>query len=153
MGIDGSHKLTILGPKRILDDLERNRLCFPLSQEQQGNDFGYLQRHYFQEGLTLERRTDRVLFGRFDFRNQPVDFYLEELARNYPECWIKDEWHTEVGWCGFWIGHVKADGTLSVQRHEWEELGWEEAHYWGAEKDTKDSDIEMAIPSDTPATN
>ncbi len=143
MGIDGTHKLTILGPKRVLDDLERNRLCFPLTQEQQGNDFGFLQKHYFGEHLRMERKTNRVLFIRFDFRNHPVDFYLEELARKYPDCWIKDEWHTEIGWCGFWIGHTNARGEVVVQRHEWEELGWEEAHYWGLKPGQQESDDEI----------
>jgi hypothetical protein len=146
MGIDGSHKLTILGHKRDLDEMAATKLCFPLTDEQVGTDTEYLQKHYFSNAK-FDRKDKTVLYVTFEFRNHPVDFYLEELLRRYPKCWMKNEWYTEVGWCGFWIGFTKEDGTQSIQRHEWEELGWEEAHYWGQERDEKD-DGKIETPTD-----
>jgi len=40
-------------------------------------------------------------------------------------CWIKNEYSTEDGDCGIWIGRYQ-NGELEIQEVEWQELTMEE---------------------------
>ena len=50
--------------------------------------------------------------------------WLESIANKYPSCWIKDEWISEDGKAGVWIGH-----NNNIKRLEWDDLSIEDEHY------------------------
>ena len=50
--------------------------------------------------------------------------WLESIANKYPSCWIKDEWISEDGKAGVWIGY-----NNSIKRLEWDDLSIEDEHY------------------------
>jgi len=50
--------------------------------------------------------------------------WLESIAKKYPSCWIKDEWISEDGKAGVWIGH-----NNNIKRLEWDDLSIEDEHY------------------------
>jgi hypothetical protein len=128
MGIDGSQTLTIRGPKADLDTLESTGLLFEV-KEGHPDWFADLQEWYFgPKHVKVLHRTERMLVVRFDFRNTPINKYFEVLMDRHPRCWMKNEFRTETGWCGFWIARFAGD-RLEVQTHEWEELGWDEMEY------------------------
>jgi len=125
MGIDGRQTLTIRGPKSDLDELESTGLIFEVKK---GHPewFSSVQESFFgPTNVTVNFRSDTILVVRFDFRNKPMNEYFEVLMDRHPRCWMKNEFTTEDGWCGFWIARFVGD-QLEVQTHEWEELCWEE---------------------------
>jgi hypothetical protein len=46
------------------------------------------------------------------------------MTKKYPLCWIKDEWISEDGKAGVWIGY-----NNSIKRLEWDDLSIEDEHY------------------------
>lgn len=125
MGIDGYQTLTIRGPKEDLDALEHSGLLFDI-KEGHPEWFATVQELYFgPTNVKVRHRSDTMLVVKFDFRNTPMNEYFEVLMDRHPCCWMKNEFSTEIGWCGFWIARFVGD-YLEVQKHEWEELNWEE---------------------------
>lgn len=125
MGIDGSQTLTIRGPKADLDELESSGLLFEV-KEGHPEWFATVQENFFgTQNIKVLHRSDRMLVVRIEFRNQPMNEYLEVLMNLHPKCWMKNSFDTETGWCGFWIARF-VGGKLEIQTHEWEELCWEE---------------------------
>jgi hypothetical protein len=138
MGIDGRQTLTIRGPKSDLDELERTGLVFEIKDEYP-EWFSSVQETYFgPTNITVNFRSNTILVVRFDFRNESMNTYFEALMNLHPKCWMKNEFATEIGWCGFWIARFVGD-QLEVQTHEWNELCWEEMA--GCEDFRKDAAI------------
>lgn len=54
----------------------------------------------------------------------PDYVWLESMTKKYPLCWIKDEWISEDGKAGVWIGY-----NNNIKRLEWDDLSIEDEHY------------------------
>jgi len=52
--------------------------------------------------------------------------WFETILENYPEFWIKNEWHEEGGMAGVWIGFMKNDNQKSIESLTWRDLSIEE---------------------------
>uniref|UniRef100_A0A6C0EJE3 YubB ferredoxin-like domain-containing protein n=1 Tax=viral metagenome TaxID=1070528 RepID=A0A6C0EJE3_9ZZZZ len=136
MGLDGSNYLTICGPHRTLDTMEQTRL---ITAEEVNNDTDivFLMENYFSEDNCKINRVPKQLNGcgqissnvlriSFNFRNiEPTDFFIA-LLRKYPDCHIKNEYNTEMGDSGIWIGSVNGDGSLNIQSAGWVDITMDE---------------------------
>jgi len=118
MGIDGTQYLEIRGAQYILDDLEKSGIVF------EGGD-PQIAAGCFGSVAEITHRSRRRLVVRYIFRNQPVYEYLTQLLTAYPTIWIKNNYITENGDCGLWIGRT-VDGHPSIQDLVWKELMIEE---------------------------
>ena len=118
MGIDGRQYLEIRGAPAILDQLEASGIVFD------GGDPRIAER-FFGAAAEVRHRSPRHLVVRYEFRNSPVYEYLKQLLIVYPTLWIKNDYKTETGNCGLWIGRM-CNGAHAIQELEWEELIIEE---------------------------
>ena len=121
MGIDGTQYLEIRGAPAILDQLEKSGVVF------EGGDPKIAER-FFGPAVEVRLRGSRHLVVRYEFRNMPVYEYLTQLLIAHPTLWIKNDYKTENGNCGLWIGRM-CNGTPAIQELEWDELMIEEEIY------------------------
>ena len=130
MGVDGTNLLVILGPSATLDIIQNGGIV--LSDDEVNNDKNliYLKKNYFGKYCKIERGPKVSTYGRepksnrlkitFNYRNKEPDEYLNLLIKKYKDCWIKNEYFTEIGTCGMWIGEY-IDDKLKIQTLEWYE--------------------------------
>ena len=128
MGIDGSNKLTIIGNSKTLDLIENGGII--LSNHEVNNDGNliYLKENYFNDKSRIKRenpsvkmngkKTSNKLVIYFDYRNIPPYDYLKLLVNKFKGCWFKNEFITENGDCGLWIGCIKND-NIDIQEYNW----------------------------------
>ena len=121
MGLDGLQRLEIRGPSHILTMLEDCQLVLD-----ECSDHNIPQR-FFGRRLEVCQRTPRHLIVSYEFRNEPVYQYLEELLRAYPMCWMKNTYMADDGSCGLWIARM-VNGAPRTQAFEWKELCAEEIY-------------------------
>ena len=133
MGIDGSNYLTICGPQKTLDTIEQTRLKLTDEEVSNDRDIIYLMKHYFNEDNCkiirapkqlnqYGKQSSNVLQISFYFRNiHPTDFFIA-LLKKYPDCHIKNEYNTETGDSGIWIGYIDQDGSTNIQNQEWVDI-------------------------------
>jgi hypothetical protein len=64
---------------------------------------------------------------RFHFKTEwkPNYQWLELLRNKYPSIWIKNDWISEDGNAGVWIGHKK-----NIKLVEWDDLSIEDEYYY-----------------------
>jgi len=122
MGIDGRQVLEIRGSPQILDALEQSGIVF------EGGDAQIADRFFGPNNIIVKHRSPRHLVVIYEFRNLPVYEYLKQLLAAHPTIWIKNDYKTEDGHCGLWIGHIY-NGTRSIQDLEWTELSYGEENY------------------------
>lgn len=130
MGVDGTNMLVILGPSATLDIIENGGII--LSDNEVNNDKNLisLKENYFGKNCKMERgpkvlrdagkKRSNMLKIRFNYRNKEPDEYLNFLIQKFKDCWIKNEYVTEIGACGIWIGEY-FDDKLKIQTLEWYE--------------------------------
>ena len=133
MGIDGSNYLTICGPQKTLDIIEQTRLKLTDEEVSNDRDIIYLMKNYFNEDNCkiirapkqlnqYGKQSSNVLQISFYFRNiHPTDFFIA-LLKKYPDCHIKNEYNTETGDSGIWIGYIDHDGSTNIQNQEWVDI-------------------------------
>lgn len=69
-------------------------------------------------GINFKLRSDWV-----------ADFiWLEGLITKYPEIWIKNNWLSEDGSAGIWIGTMR-NGEKEIKRLDWQDMSLEEEMY------------------------
>jgi hypothetical protein len=122
MGVDGTQVLQIRGPARVLDALEACHLII------KGNERISLIANRFFLKAELSRKDPKFLVVTYEYRNMPVYEYLEALLREFPQCWMKNEFSTDQGICGVWIGRM-VGGEPVLQEQAWMELGYDEIIY------------------------
>jgi len=121
MGLDGLQRLEIRGPSHILTMLEDCQLVLDRYYNPD------IPERFFGRRLEVCQRTPRHLIVSYEFRNEPIYEYLEDLLRAYPMCWMKNTYMADDGSCGLWIARMVND-KLSIQRFEWKELCAEEMY-------------------------
>jgi hypothetical protein len=123
MGIDGQNTLTLRGPKHVLDELEANGCGIE-------NDISpYLLELYFgRKNVEILARKPNYLVIRYAFRNMVFHDYLQQLLYTYPQIWMKNEYVTELGEAGVWIGRM-FNQEPQIQQASWQELTPEEQFY------------------------
>lgn len=121
MGIDGQQILEIRGPEHILDALQESQLVL------NGPTTSEIANRFFGQRLEVCNRKPRCLIVSYEFRNEPVYIYLEELLRKYPMCWMKNTYMGDDGSCGLWIGRM-VGGKPIIQTAVWQELCAEELY-------------------------
>tara|TARA_B100000767_G_scaffold48942_1_gene43891 strand:+ start:4111 stop:4524 length:414 start_codon:yes stop_codon:yes gene_type:complete len=117
MDIDGVNYLTIVGDINILNIIEKNGII--LSNEEVNNDtiLIYLKENYFGNNCKIERTTKSCLKITFDFRNIPPNSYFDLLLQKYKKCWFKNEYVTEDGNCGIWIGeYINREKNIQIRK-------------------------------------
>ena len=118
MGVDGIQYIHIRGPKECLDEIELNGVWV-------SNEGIFVPSIFKIDNMTKTRSEPRYLSYRLFFRNEPIYEQLELLLNKYPKCWIKNDYDTETGECGIWIGRFQ-NGLQQIQTREWQELTAEE---------------------------
>ena len=126
MGVDGIQYLYIRGSKECLDEIELQGLWTNSQHITHSLDHDS-PRPYIFKTKNVERilRTPHHLAYRLLFRNEPIYEQLELLLNKYSKCWIKNDYATENGECGLWIGRFQ-DGKPQIHTREWQELTAEE---------------------------
>jgi hypothetical protein len=122
MGVDGTQVLQVRGPASVLDAMEACHLII------QGDERISLIANRFFLKAEMIRREPKFLVVTYEYRNMPVYEYLEALLREFPQCWMKNEFSTDQGICGVWIGRM-IDGEPALQEQAWTELGYDELIY------------------------
>ena len=120
MGIDGRQTLQIRGPEPIIKQIEACRAAL-----HEGNEDILCIAERFFGNAEITHRAPRYIVFSYEYRNFPINQYLEELLVTYPQCWIKNEFYTETGHCGMWIGRFRGDEP-DIQELSWMELMIEE---------------------------
>jgi hypothetical protein len=124
MGIDGRQTLQIRGPEAIIKEIEE---CGATLQE--GNEeILYIASRFFGKAAKVTHRSDRYIVFSYEYRNYPIHQYFEELLVKYPQCWIKNQYTTDTGHCGMWIGRFRGEEP-DIQELQWTELFIEEEFY------------------------
>ena len=122
MGVDGTQVLQIRGPADVLDRLEATHLML------KGDETITMIANRFFVQAELSRKDTKFLVVTYEYRNMPVYEYLEALLHEYPQCWMKNEFSTDQGICGVWIGRM-VGGKPALQEQAWAELGYDEIIY------------------------
>lgn len=122
MGVDGTQVLQIRGPAQVLDRLEACHLII------KGDERITLIANRFFAEAEISRREPKFLVVTYEYRNMPIYEYLEELLHAFPQCWMKNEFSTDQGICGVWIGRM-VGGKPALQEQAWTELGYDEIIY------------------------
>ena len=133
MGIDGSNYLTICGPQKTLDTIEQTRLKLTDEEVSNDRDIIYLMKNYFNEDNCklirapkqlnqYGKQSSNVLQISFYFRNTHPTVFFIALLKKYPDCHIKNEYNTETGDSGIWIGYIDQDGSTNIQNKEWVDI-------------------------------
>ena len=120
MGIDGRQTLQIRGPEPLIKEIEACGATLDGNEE-----ILYTAGRFFGKAAEVTHRSERYIVFSYEYRNYPITQYLEELLVKYPQCWIKNEYHTETGHCGMWIGRFRGDEP-EIQEFSWTELMDEE---------------------------
>jgi hypothetical protein len=136
MGVDGNNILVILGPSKTLDIIENGGIILSDEEVDNDSDLICLKENYFNDKSKIIReephlkmnckKTSNSLKISFYFRNIPPDDYLKLLLNKYKDCWFKNEYNTEDGDCGMWIGEIW-NGKEKIQTMEWME--YNDAYY------------------------
>jgi len=121
MGIDGQQILEIRGPSEILDILEESHLVL------NGPRTSEIANRFFGQRIEVCNRTPKHFVVSYEFRNEPVYEYLQELLQKYPMCWMKNTYMGDDGSCGLWIGRI-VGGKPQIQTAIWQELCAEELY-------------------------
>lgn len=131
MGVDGTNILVILGPSATLDIIENGGIILSDGEVNNDDNLIYLKENYFGENCKMERgpkilgcasrepKSNKLKII-FNYRNINPDEYLNFLIQKYKDCWMKNEYFTEIGTCGIWIGEYFND-ELKIQTLEWYE--------------------------------
>jgi hypothetical protein len=56
---------------------------------------------------------------------KPDYVWLEKLMKQYPSCWIKNEWISEDGTAGVWVAY-----NNEIKKMKWDDLSIEDEHYY-----------------------
>lgn len=51
--------------------------------------------------------------------------WLEGLLKNYPSCWVKNEWHEEGGFAGVWVGYINNKNKMVINNLTWKDISIE----------------------------
>lgn len=119
MGIDGRQTLQIRGPESVIQKIQATsaKLC-------EGSDeILYISERFFDEAKVTHRSEKYIVFS-YEFRNVPIHHYLQALLEKYPQCWMKNEFSTDSGDCGMWIGRFR--GPVSEDKPDIQEFSWME---------------------------
>ena len=121
MGIDGQQTLHIRGHEAVIKQIEA---CGAALSE--GNEeILYIAHRFFGKAAEITHRSEKYIVFSYEYRNFPITEYLEELLITYPQCWFKNEYRTEEGNCGMWIGRFIGEEP-DIQELTWRELNDDE---------------------------
>ena len=73
----------------------------------------------------VEKQTNKGIRFHFKTAWKPDYLWLELLNKKYPSIWIKNEWISEDGKAGVWIGQ-----QTNVKSMEWDDLSLEDEYYY-----------------------
>ena len=128
MGNDGINTLHIRGAPNILFQIMNTSACIPV-KDGEPDYFPMLREEYFAKARIRQHKPNYLTLT-YNFRNEPCYDYLSELLQVYPACWMKNEFHSEEGLCGVWIGQME-NNVPKIQEHSWRELSYEGIEYIG----------------------
>ena len=128
MGIDGIQRIYIRGPAQNLDELQARGLRMDDPANPEAEYVGTHQYFFGPDNVDVGHREPNYLACSMIFRNDTIYEQMEMLLNKYPKCWFKNEYETETGNCGMWIGRYR-NGKPEIQTLEWKELAIEELHH------------------------
>jgi hypothetical protein len=119
MGVDGTNHLQIRGPKASLDALEKTYLII-YDPTDNPHTTSIINNLLGPKNVEKRHRDTNYLVMSYPFRNKPIYEYLTQLLHKYPQCWFKNEYSTEDGYCGLWIANMN-NNSPDIQTLTWEE--------------------------------
>jgi len=125
MGIDGNQYVYVRGPKECLDEMEARGLRMDDPENPESDYVGTHQYFFGKENVKVLSRKPNYLVCKLAFRNDTIFEQMELLLNKYTKCWFKNEFETEDGDCGVWVGRYH-NGKPYIQVREWTELMEEE---------------------------
>jgi hypothetical protein len=134
MGIDGTNYITIIGPSIVIDGIENGGLILndaELNAElntELNDDLKNLMEYMIgidtsmvvkrgpislkPTGEKTSNNLTIIIRGKSD-----VNHYLNILMKKYPQCYFKNEYSTDEGYCSMWISY-----NDNIQHIEWNDI-------------------------------
>ena len=155
MGIDGTNYITIIGPSLVIDEIEHGGLILTddelndnksiddeLNEELKdeiNNDLKYLMEYMNNIDTTMIINRGPILLnmsGKKTSNNltiiirgkSDVNHYLKILIKKYPQCYFKNEYSTDEGYCSLWISY-----NDNIQYIEWNDISQDELYQYRME--------------------
>ena len=142
MGIDGKNYITIFGPSIVIDDIEHGGLI--LSDDELNdnkinndelNDIKYLMEYMNNVDTNMVVKRGPILpnmSGKKTSNNltisirgkSDVNHYLKILIKKYPQCYFKNEYSTDEGYCSLWISY-----NGDIKHIEWNDICQDELYH------------------------
>ena len=123
--MEGKQSVEIRGPKDSIDELERCGLRLDDPENPQMEYLGTGQEFFDHINVHMAYREDSYIIFSLPFEHRPIHCQMEMLLNKYRKCWMKNEYSTDIGLCGIWIGRFQ-NGIMEIQTHEWQELSTRE---------------------------
>ena len=132
MGIDGSNHLQVRGPELDIASLAASLLVIedPDSVCKWGQSI--VNNLLGSANVKIGHRSANYITFNYPFRNSPIYDYLKQLVIQHPKCWFKNEYITEDGDAGVWIGRMGPTGP-TTQEVEWFELSEDDIRAFSSE--------------------
>lgn len=132
MGIDGSNHLQVRGPELDIASLAASLLVIedPDSVCKWGQSI--VNNLLGPKNVKISHRSENYITFNYPFRNSPIHDYLKQLVIQHPKCWFKNEYITEDGNAGVWIGRMGPTGPIT-QEVEWDELSEDDIRAFSSE--------------------
>ena len=74
--------------------------------------------------IVIDKRGKNGIRFHYTSSWEPDYSWLESVSKKYPSCWIKNEWISEEGKAGVWIGCKN-----NIKWMEWDDLSIEDEYY------------------------
>ena len=132
MGVDGSNHLQVRGPELDIASLAASLLVIedPDSVCKWGQSI--VNNLLGPKNVKIAHRSENYITFSYPFRNGPIYDYLKQLVISHPKCWFKNEYITEDGNAGVWIGRMGPKGP-TTQEVEWFELSEDDIRAFSSE--------------------
>jgi len=147
MGIDGKNYITIFGPSIVIDDIENGGLILNDDElndtkindtkinDNELNDLKYLMEYMnnVDTNMVVKRGPIfRNMSGKKTSNNltiiirgkSDVNHYLNILIKKYPQCYFKNEYSTDEGYCSLWISY-----NGNIKHIEWNDICQDELYH------------------------
>ena len=143
MGIDGTNYITIIGPSIYIDEIEHGGLILTDDElndnksidDELNNDLNYLMEYMNNIDTEMVVKRGPILLnmsGKKTSNNltiiirgkSDVNHYLNILIKKYPQCYFKNEYSTDEGYCSLWISY-----NGDIEHIEWNDICQDELYH------------------------
>ena len=90
--------------------------------------------YFFDDNIQIHKQGKRGICFELYSQYTPNYEWLESLLHKYPNCWIKNEWSSENGFTGVFIGFIDTNKKMVIKHMSWDDFSIDEQNYLFAEQ-------------------